>query len=237
MVPPPAAVATAVCLSEPSAPQAHIARIVIADEHPIFRDGLRRLLETAPGMRIVGDTDTAEATALVEALSPDILLLGWSAAAGAPLEAMRRTTAGRVAVRTILLTRWTDGPDVGTALRSGARGVLSRDTTTDTLFESIASVMAGHCWVGRERVSDLAAGIRQLDRARRQAKAFGLTPRELEIVRAIMSGDTNKAIARQFSISENTVKRHITHIFNKVGASSRVELALFAAHHQLVEMQ
>jgi two-component system, NarL family, nitrate/nitrite response regulator NarL len=233
MAPPPAAVA-ALSLFGPLVPRTHGVRIVIADDHPIFRDGLRRLLETAPNLVIVGDTSASEAITLVQTLHPDILLLGGSASAVEPLEAVQQLVAAGAHVRIILLTRSVEAPEVMAALRFGAHGVLPRDTTTDTLFQSITSVMAGQCWVGRECVANLAVGVRRLDHVRRNTQAFGLTPRELEIVRAVMSGDTNKAIAKRFSISENTVKRHLAHIFNKVGASTRVELALFAAHHQLV---
>lgn len=234
MVPPVAADRAAMCAPRPAEPRTHAVRIVIADDHPIFRDGLRRLLETAPDLKIVGDTDASEAITLVQTLRPDILLLGGSASAVAPLEAVQRLVATGSPVRIILLTKSAEEPDVVAALQFGAHGVLPRDTTPDALFKSIQSVMEGRCWVGRECVSNLAAAVRRLDHARRRIMAFGLTHRELEIVRAVMSGDTNKAIARRFSISENTVKRHITHIFNKVGASTRVELALFAAHHNLV---
>jgi len=84
-------------------------------------------------------------------------------------------------------------------------------------------------------VSDVAASLRKFDVERRRAKAFGLTRRELEIVRAVVSGYTNRQIAKEFSISERTVKRHVTHIFDKLGASTRIEVALFAAHHRLLE--
>ena len=143
-------------------------------------------------------------------------------------------SAGGAQVRIIVLTRSAEGPEVVAALRCGAQGVLPKDTTPDALFTSIKSVMAGHCWAGLECVPNLADGVRRLDHASRRVKAFGLTHRELEIVRALMSGHTNKAIAQRFSISENTVKRHITHIFNKVGASTRIELAQFVTHHNLV---
>ena len=76
--------------------------------------------------------------------------------------------------------------------------------------------------------------MRRLDHTRRQEQGFGLTRRELDIVRAVVNGDTNREIAASLSISQNTVKRHLMHIFNKVGASNRVELAIFAAHHQLI---
>jgi DNA-binding NarL/FixJ family response regulator len=207
-------------------------RLVIADDYPIFRDGLRRLLETAPDLRIVGHTDTSGAILLVQTLRPDVLLLGGSAAG--TLEALERTLAAGTSVKVILLPRSVDGPEVGAALRFGAHGILPKDTTADVLFKSIKAVVAGHYWVGFERASDLADGIRRLGQTNRRAKAFGLTSRELEIVRAVLSGETNKAIAQHLSISENTVKRHLTHIFDKVGASTRVELALFATHHQLV---
>jgi DNA-binding NarL/FixJ family response regulator len=95
--------------------------------------------------------------------------------------------------------------------------------------------MAGRRWVGRESVADVAASVKKLETMRRRAWAFGLTRRELEIVRAVVGGENNKAIASRLSISENTVKRHLTQIFNKVGVSNRIELATFAAHHRLVE--
>jgi DNA-binding NarL/FixJ family response regulator len=95
--------------------------------------------------------------------------------------------------------------------------------------------MAGHYWVGHERASNIAAGVRRFAAARRESHVFGLTRREQQIVRAVIDGDTNRKIASGLSISENTVKRHLMHIYNKVGASSRVELALFAAHHRLLD--
>jgi DNA-binding NarL/FixJ family response regulator len=209
-------------------------RIVIADDHPIFRDGLRRLLETAPKLQIVGVTHAHGALGLVQRLRPDVLLIGGSTPASTLLEALGGLTRAGEPVKVILLTRSVDAPEVSAALRFGAHGVLPNDMTPDALFNSIETVAAGHCWVGRERVANLETGVRRHGDTCRRTKAFGLTPRELEIVRAVMGGETNKAIAKRFSISENTVKRHLTHIFNKVGASTRVELALFAAHHQLI---
>jgi DNA-binding NarL/FixJ family response regulator len=95
--------------------------------------------------------------------------------------------------------------------------------------------MAGHFWLDREELSGAVPGLRRLEASRRRTKAFGLTRRELEILRAVVAGYTNKEIAEQSSLSENTIKSHLTHIFNKSGASNRVELALFAAHHRLLD--
>jgi len=211
-------------------------RIVIADDYPIFRDGLRRLLETNPDLQIVGEVRVgAAAAAVVREQQPDILLLGPPSSAGPAAELMRQLNEDGASVRTILLVRAVDMPEVADAWQLGACGVLSKDSGPECLFESIESVMAGHYWVGDEPASNVAASMRRFATARRQAHMFGLTKREQDILRAVVDGDTNKEIARRFTISENTVKRHLMHIFNKVGASSRVELALFAAHHRLLD--
>jgi DNA-binding NarL/FixJ family response regulator len=138
-------------------------------------------------------------------------------------------------VRTIILTGAIHTPEVVEAVECGAAGVLSKDSVADVLFKGIDSVMDGHYWVGNAAGSDVAASLRRFNVERRRAKAFGLTRRELEIVRVVVSGYTNKQIAQQFSISESTVKRHVTHIFDKLGASTRIEVALFAAHHRLLD--
>jgi len=217
------------------APKGQPIRIVIADEYPIFRDGLRRLLETRPDLQIVGETgDGLQAAALIRDLAPDILLLGIAASASAALEVVR-ISAMCGSVSTILLTASVDTPEVADAFQLGARGVVPKDSAADALFGSIDSVMDGHYWVGDNRVSNVAGSLRKLTVARRRAKAFGLTRRELEIVRAIVDGYTNKQIAKRSSISESTVKRHVTHIFDKLGASNRIEVALFAAHHRLLD--
>jgi DNA-binding NarL/FixJ family response regulator len=209
-------------------------RIVIADEHPIFRDGLRWLLETEPGLRIVGETASgSDAVDLIRDLNPDILLLGL--AGQLPLQTLQAVAATGTSVRTIVVTPCVDTPEVVLALQLGARGVVPKDAGAEVLFNSIRSVMAGHYWIGTESVSQVASSLRELETSRRRTKAFGLTRRELEVVRAVVAGYTNKEIGAQFTISENTVKRHLTHIFNKLGASNRVELALFSAHHRLLD--
>jgi DNA-binding NarL/FixJ family response regulator len=210
-------------------------RIVIADEFPIFRDGLRRLLERGARLRIVGEGGVAAAAPLVCELQPDVLLLG-SRTSDRLAETLRPLAGAGVAVRTILLAQSIDSSEVAHALEIGASGVIAKDSAPELLLSCIDTVMAGEYWVGQDCAkADVHASVRRLDHARRQAQGFGLTRRELEIVRAVANGDTNREIAAGLSISQNTVKRHLMHIFNKVGASSRVELALFASHHRLLE--
>ena len=217
-------------------PAIRLVRIIVCDEQSIFRHGLRRLLETNPAFRIVGETN-AKTTVLsmVSELQPDIVLLGVPRLSGVTLTAVQQIVAVGPSVRTILLTGSMDGAGVNAALKLGAASVVPKDADPDVLFESIDSVMAGQVCVGRDNVTDLAASVRRFDAVRRETKAFGLTCRELEIVEAVVGGETNKAIAKRCSISENTVKRHLMHIYDKVGASSRLELAIFAAYHQLID--
>jgi DNA-binding NarL/FixJ family response regulator len=210
--------------------------VVVADGHPIFRDGLRRLLETDPGLLIVSETGEGAGTvALVHELAPDILLLDLATSGRRAVERLSELAASGVPVRTIVMTDCVDAPEVLRALQLGARGVILKDSAPEVLFKSIHSVMAGDFWIGREPASGVVAGLRKLRTARRRTKALGLTQREIEIARAVVAGCTNKEIARSFSISENTVKSHLMHIYNKLGASNRVELALFAAHHRVLD--
>jgi two-component system, NarL family, nitrate/nitrite response regulator NarL len=215
---------------------ATVTRIVIAGEHPIFRHGLRRLIEAEPGFCIISEIgEGTGAVSLVRELAPDILLLGLTQSNGTALEIIRELAAGSASTRTIVLTNRVDSPDVMAALQLGARGVVPKDSAPDLLFNSIRSVMAGNYWLGQEQLSAVVTNLRKFEAARRHSKAFGLTRREIDIVRAVVSGYTNKEIAERSSITENTVKSHLTHIFNKLGASNRVELALFAAHHRLLD--
>lgn len=211
-------------------------RIVIADDRPISRDGLRWLIETQPGLLIVGETgNNSEASVLVRERQADVLLLDFPAAGQPALETLRQVGASGSSVRTIILAENINSPDVASALHLGARGVVVKDSAAEVLFKSIQSVIAGRYWIDSDEVSDAAASLRRLDVQRRHRRAFGLTPRELAIVRAVVAGDTNQEIGHNLSITENTVKSHLTHIFNKLGASNRVELALFAAHHRLLD--
>lgn len=213
-------------------------RILIADDHTIFRDGLRRLLESEPEFQVVGEAaDGAEALQLVQQLKPDILLLDLAMPRMPGIETLRELASQGANVRVILLTAAIEKRQIVEALQTGARGVIMKDAATQLLLKGIRTVMGGQFWVGREAVADMVSYLR--DKAAQQppspAKQYGLTKRELEILSTIVSGLSNKEIAQKFSLSEDTVKHHLTNIFDKVGVSSRLELALFAINHHLVE--
>ncbi|HET7842104.1 MAG TPA: response regulator transcription factor [Terriglobia bacterium] len=211
-------------------------RILIADDHPIFRDGLRKLLEAEPGFQVVGEAaDGIEAIKLVQQLKPDILLLDLAMPRLPGLETLRELTSVDWSVRTIILTAAIEKPQIVEALQLGARGVVMKESATAMMLKSIRSVMDGEFWVGRESVSNLVNLLRETMAAPSKPKKFGLTSRELEVVAAIVSGYTNKDIAQKFSISEQTVKHHLTSIFDKLGVANRLELALFAVNNRLTD--
>jgi two-component system nitrate/nitrite response regulator NarL len=219
--------------------EAEEVRIVIADDHPIFRAGLRIVLGTEPGFVVVGEAgDGDEAVRLTQSLRPHVLLLDMTMPAVSGMEALTELAAAAGPVRIIVLTAAIDKADIVKALQLGAAGVVLKASAREILGKAIRSVMAGQHWIGRESVSDLVHALRGLMAASTEKtprERFGVTPRELEITSAVVAGFSNKEIAKKYSLSADTVKHHLTNIFDKVGASTRLELALFAVHHQLLE--
>jgi DNA-binding NarL/FixJ family response regulator len=214
-------------------------RVVIADDHTIFRKGLRSVLEAEMGFTVVGEAaDGEQAVELCRDLQPDVLLLDLAMPGQSGMDALAELATSPSPVRTILLTAGIQKDEIVKALQLGAAGVVLKSASTELLFKSIQSVMAGQHWIGREAVSDLVQALREQmanSTEKPARKRFGLTPRELEITSAVVSGLSNKEIAKKLALSEDTVKHNLTNIFDKMGASNRLELALFAVHHRLLE--
>jgi DNA-binding NarL/FixJ family response regulator len=212
--------------------------VVIADDHPIFRDGLRRLLGAEPGFEVIGEAGNGhEAVEKAATLRPDLLLLDLAMPNGNGLQALQELLELRLPVRPVLLTAAIDSADTVKALRLGARGVILKESATQLLFKCLHSVMNGEYWVGHERVQDIVEQLRraQDEKERELTPAGRLTRRELQIVAAIVEGSSNKDIGQQFGLSQQTVKNHLSHIFDKLGVSNRLELALYAVHHRLLD--
>jgi two-component system nitrate/nitrite response regulator NarL len=198
-------------------------RILIADDHTIFRTGVRSLLDAEPDFVVVGEARCGnEAVQMSRSLRPDILLLDMAMPGGSGVDALGQLATSACPVRTILLTASIESSEIVKVLRLGAAGVVLKTSPPDVLIDSIRRVVAGEA---------LGVSVEESPSPTR----FGLTPRQIEITSAVVSGFSNKEIAKRFALSEDTVKHHLTNIFDKIGASNRLELALFAVHHRVVE--
>jgi two-component system, NarL family, nitrate/nitrite response regulator NarL len=210
-------------------------RILIADDHRIFRDGLRKLLAAERDFEVVGEAgDGEEAARKVRDLRPDMLLLDLAMPEADGLHALQEIGHDQI-TRTLLLTGAIEESALVTALQLGARGIVMKGAATSLLIKAIRGVMAGEYWVGRDRVPGIVDALRPLLEKDRPSgeNEFGLTGRELEVIAAIVAAYSNNDIATRLQISENTVKRHLTNIFEKLGVSNRLELALFAMNKRL----
>jgi DNA-binding NarL/FixJ family response regulator len=213
-------------------------RIVIADDHTIFRDGLRRLLEAEPELEVVGEAaDGAEAVSQTQQLAPDVLLLDLAMPRVPGMETLRAlsTNGSGQHTKIIVLTAAVERIQIVQALQLGARGVVMKEAATQLLMKAIRTVMLGEYWIGREAVGDIVEFMRMTASGEKPTRNYGLTKREMDILTTIVAGLSNKEIARKFALSEDTVKHHLTNIFDKVGVASRLELALFAINHRLTD--
>ena len=210
--------------------------IVIADDHALFRSGLRNLLERKQRFNVVGEAASGtEAVAFTSELRPDVLFLDLCLRELSGLDVLQRLGSSSV-TRVILLTAGVESNEVVQAFKYGARGILLKSNATEDLFDSIDAVMSGQYWVYCKRAPDLTDALKNSQPPNVASGRFNLTPREFEVIHALVSGCTNREIAQRLSISEQTVKHHVTNIFNKTGSSSRLELALLAFDQRLLTL-
>ena len=212
-------------------------RLVIADSHQLFRAGLGLLLSSEEGIALVGEAAHGlETIEVVSTLQPDVVLLDITMPGIDGVGILRPIKQQSPATKLLMLTAARDDGLILKALRAGAKGYLSKDTTVSHLTKAIQAVHEGELWVDRKLVArfveqEVVAELRENRRGREQE---ALTTREDEILRLLASGGTNKEIAQALLISEKTVKCHVHSIFRKLNVTRRLQAILHAVHCGLV---
>jgi two-component system, NarL family, nitrate/nitrite response regulator NarL len=211
-------------------------RVVMADDHAIFRDGLRKLLENASDIAIVGEAANGnEAIRMLTKLKPDILLLDLRMPDKDGLAVLEEVNFDSLPTKVIVLTAAEDDRDVVRAMRLGARGVVLKQSASDLLVKSIYKVYSGEIWLDNRMTAEVVEAFKKSsDSGPRRDKPL-LSDREKEIVQLVAQGFRNREIGEKLFISEQTVKNHLHNIFDKLGVSDRLELALYAIHHRIID--
>jgi two-component system nitrate/nitrite response regulator NarL len=213
-------------------------RVLIADDHTIFREGLRKLLDAENDVTIVGEASSgSEAVQLLAKLKPDILLLDLRMPDRDGLSVLEEVNFEASSTRVIVLTATEDDREVVRAMRLGARGVVLKQSASDLLLKSIRKVHAGEIWLDKKMTAEVMRAFSQSAEAGARREKPLLSDREKEIVQLVAQGFRNREIGEKLFISEQTVKNHLHNIFDKLGVSDRLELALYAIHHRLIDNQ
>jgi DNA-binding NarL/FixJ family response regulator len=212
-------------------------RVVLADGHHFFREGLRGMLETA-GIDVVGEAkDGTEAAALARALNPDVIVVDLNMRDVSDAASLERIAAASPDARIVVLTTSAEEADVLEALAAGACGYILKDARADELIGGIRQSTDSHVVLSREILRVLLARVRPNNHEAGQpppAETAALTTREMDVLRLIVEGADNAAIGLKLSISRHTVKQHVTNIFEKLDVRTRVEAAVYAVRTGLV---
>ena len=222
-------------------------KLMVVDDHSLFRRGLLSLLSQDGRFEVIGEAgDMGEALRLVARVSPDLILLDNHLPGVRGVDGITALKEARPSTRILMLTVSEDEADLAAAMQAGADGYLLKTVESDQLCDAIVKVLAGESVISPDMMSKFVAAFRAKPMTEKpgeaspvpaavdQSGAASLSAREMEILKLIARGDSNKLIARALDIAETTVKVHVQHIFRKLQLSSRVQVAVYAAAHRLV---
>lgn len=210
-------------------------RVLVVDDHALFRKGVAGLLRDTDGFVVVGEArDGREAVAKAQALTPDVVLMDVYMPGVDGLEATRRIKQVLPSVRIVMLTVSEEDRSLFEALKAGAHGYLLKSVEPEELFRTLRGVVRGEAFLTPSMASKLLEEFSRRDGAETTAPAGGMSPREWEVLELLTRGAVNKEIAAVLRISENTVKNHLKHIMEKLHAENRVQVVAYALRKGLV---
>jgi two-component system NarL family response regulator len=202
--------------------------ILIADDHPIVREGLRTLISRAADMKVVAEvTNGREAVAQAVLQKPDVALIDMRMPELDGIQAVAAIRERAPEVRAIILTTFSGDDDIYRALRAGAKAYLLKDSPREELLSCIRAVAQGNTWISPLAAAHLTARVNQEN----------LTEREVHVIRRVASGKSNKEIAAELDISEGTIKVHVSHILQKLGVTGRTEAIAVAVKRGIVHIE
>jgi DNA-binding NarL/FixJ family response regulator len=206
-------------------------RIVLADDHPVARAGIRKFLEKEPDIQVVGEASSGdEALKLIKELIPNVLLLDMEMPGLKGVDVAREVKEARLPVRILALSTYDNKQYILGLLSNGASGYLTKEEVPETIIDAVRGVARGeNGWVSRRIAANLTHWM-QYD----GSENTSLTERELDVLRQVVAGKTNQEIAVVLGISYKTVEKHVDSIYSKLGVASRVEAAVTAVQNKLI---
>ena len=214
-------------------------RVVLVDDHPVVRDGIRAYLQRRPGLDIVGEaTDGVDAVRLARGLTPDVVLMDVRLPDGSGVAACREILASCPETRVLFLSSYADDDSVLAAVVAGAQGYLLKEINSSALIGAIEAVSEGQSILDPTVTQRALAWIKKCGRSPQvMAGAEPLSPQEERVLALVAEGKTNKEIANNLDLSEKTVKNHVRNIFHKLQVYDRTQAAILAIRKGLIELE
>jgi DNA-binding NarL/FixJ family response regulator len=216
-----------------------VLRILLADDHVLFRKGLAQLLNSQPDFEVIGEaTDGNEAIAKIKALKPDVILMDINMPNCSGFEATRRIKTQHPDVQVVVLTVSEDENDLKAAVQSGANGYLLKDLSPEILFQQLRGLVSGQVPISRAMMGKLFHQLAQKDQSSpRPVANSALSDRESQVLALVVNGFSNQEIADELGIARNTAKNHLHNILGKLGVKNRAQATAYAIQHGLVSLK